>query len=136
MTTPQKNLICAVLAHTPPTGDPADFHHDWLVEPPTAMPAPHAGRLWTARIIPPPARWRQTGAFAVEVIAPHRRDYLAFEGEIAGGRGAVKRVDEGFVTALVWTDDLLDWQVNLRQFQGRLRITRQSDGLWRAQVLN
>jgi hypothetical protein len=134
MPTPEKFLVSAVLLHTPEPGSGGTPHHDWLVEPPAPFAPPDAGRLWTARILPEPGAWRMQGAFAVEVIAPHRPEYLTFEGEVSGGRGRVKRVDEGTVRALAWTDGLLDWEVALRGFQGRLRITRQAGGQWLARI--
>lgn len=134
MPTAEKFLSCAILLHTPPPGSGREPHHDWLVTPPAPFAPPNTGRLWTARILPEPCHWRRLRAFTVEVIAPHRPEYLVFEGEIPDGRGHVKRVDEGAVCALAWTDSLLDWHVSLRSFSGRVSIARQSNGLWLAQV--
>jgi hypothetical protein len=38
-------------------------------------------------------------------LADHRRIYLEYEGEVSGGRGSVRRLDEGTFTVIDWRDD-------------------------------
>jgi hypothetical protein len=39
--------------------------------------------------------WRPTSAITLERLPDHRTAYLTFEGEIPGGRGNVRRVEQG-----------------------------------------
>lgn len=95
-------LQTAVLEHTTHQG----VHHDWLIENPSlANPQAPDARLWTARVGPPPSIWGDIRRFEVEVIAPHRRDYLHDQGPISGGRGRVRRVAEGVCVVRLWSDD-------------------------------
>ncbi len=40
-------------------------------------------------------RWPAVLGDVLERIGEHRREYLAYEGEVAGGRGSVRRVEAG-----------------------------------------
>lgn len=75
-----------VLEHTLADGS---AHFDWMIEHPVLR---GERRLATWRTDDRPDR---TDAFAAERIGDHRAAYLAFEGEIPGGRGRVRRVAEG-----------------------------------------
>jgi len=106
-------LRTVILEHTAADG----VHHDWLIEDPR-LPDPKAAdaRLWTARVAPPPAHWAALGRFDVEVIAPHRRHYLAYQGPISGGRGRVRRVAEGPCLTQLWTRSRIVLSTDLANF--------------------
>lgn len=61
------------------------------------------------------------GSFGAEAMPDHRRRYLWYEGEIAGGRGCVLRVAEGVCNVLRRTADELGVEVD---FAGRRRVLR------------
>jgi hypothetical protein len=75
-----------VLEHTLPDGS---AHFDWMIEHPALT---GERRLATWRTAARPDR---ADAFSGERIGDHRAAYLAFEGEIPGGRGRVRRVAQG-----------------------------------------
>lgn len=81
---PRKALRFVVLRHE--GYGPA--HYDVMFE---SAERPH--RLITFRC----DEWPISAGASVELIqiADHRRAYLTFEGPLSGGRGIVKRVDEG-----------------------------------------
>jgi hypothetical protein len=37
-------------------------------------------------------------------LSAHRRVYLEYEGEVSGGRGSVRRIDEGTYAIIEWTN--------------------------------
>lgn len=114
----------ALLLHTTDTG----AHYDWLIG------RPGEDRLWAARLGEPTARWAELGRFELEPIAPHRREYLTYEGPISGGRGSVQRVDEGSVQVRRWSDDGAQLVVSMHGFIGRLDLKRIDEGRWVAEV--
>lgn len=81
-----------LLRHTLPDGS---WHHDWMVEDPDAP----GGGLITFRLdaaVPwPPGTDGTEKAFEALRLGVHRREYLAYEGEVSEGRGTVVRVASG-----------------------------------------
>lgn len=79
-----------VLLHEPAAGTPNPAHWDILLEPAAGAPA-----LLTWSI--PPQRWEVEESFRARGIRlpDHRRVYLDYEGEVAGHRGHVRRLDTG-----------------------------------------
>ena len=122
-------LPTALLLHRTEEGD----HFDWLMVDPRTADDP-AARLWTARVAIPSSGWRAVGEFEVEVIAPHRREYLQYEGPVSGNRGSVTRVDEGRHRALAWTDDRIETELVMLGFRGRVELTRLENARWMARV--
>jgi hypothetical protein len=59
-------------------------------------------------------------------MADHRRIYLEYQGEISGGRGSVRRLDEGVYEVREWADDRVRILVRGHQLVGEVEI-RQSD---------
>jgi hypothetical protein len=93
-------------------------HWDFLVE------TGPSGPLRTWAIDAEPVAGRDLPARA---LADHRREYLTFEGEVSGGRGTVRRWDEGTCSVEVWDVDRvrlvlsgghLDGMVELRSSAG------------------
>jgi hypothetical protein len=55
-------------------------------------------------------------------LPTHRRIYLEYEGEIAGGRGRVRRIDEGIYCARVWSDVLVRIRLEGTQLVGEVAL--------------
>lgn len=66
---------------------PAD-HWDWMFE--------SANSLLTFRSNPTPFFDEYSKTFPMTLLAPHRLDYLTYEGPISGNRGSVKRLGHGY----------------------------------------
>lgn len=88
-------------------------HWDFLVE--TGPDGPL--RSWA--IDAPPALGRDLPARA---LADHRRAYLAYEGEVSGGRGTVRRWDEGTCTVEVWEEDRVRLVLEGAQLAGPVEL--------------
>jgi hypothetical protein len=111
-----------------------ETHHDWLV----GTPDHHrdaGSRLWAARVRPASGDWRGLGCFDLDVIAPHRRTYLDYQGPVAGNRGYVTRADRGTATIRLWSRDRIVWDVRMRGFIGTIGARRLTETLWRAAVV-
>ncbi len=112
------------LRHALPDGT---SHIDWMIAP------DHDGRddLITFRA---PGRIDELApgaSLTVERIDDHRPAYLAFEGPVSGGRGAVRRVGEGRVTA--WIRDPDRWRLSVAWDGGppqRLSLERTAADGW------
>lgn len=72
-----------ILRHTLPAGSLRSSHFDLMLE--------HAGQLLTWAIAELPGETPQPA----EELAPHRLDYLTYEGPISSNRGEVQRVVAG-----------------------------------------
>lgn len=57
-------------------------------------------------------------------LAPHRREYLDYEGPVSQGRGTVTRWDEGGFEWIKKGDDLVVVQLNGRKLVGLLSLER------------
>lgn len=82
----QSNLQFAVLHHT---GGDSPNHFDFLIEQ-----EPGQGDLLTYRL----PSWPISGVHDVTRLRNHRRLYLTYQGELAGGKGTVTQVDKGLAT--------------------------------------
>ena len=101
-------------------------HFDLMVQP-----SPGA-KLATWRL----AAWPPAGSLALTRLPDHRTEYLTYEGEISGGRGTVRRVEQGIcameIQADVWTIRLTPMPAGeLRT----LRLSQQGGNQWQCQVL-
>ncbi len=123
-------LPTVLLQHETDQGD----HYDWLLTDPATADDPE-GRLWPARVAYPSEMWSALERWPVEVIAPHRRIYLTYEGHIAGDRGHVRRVDEGTFEPVTWLADVIVVDVSLRQFSGRVAMRQVDAARWQATVV-
>ena len=123
-------LRTAILEHATAN----DIHHDWLIEDPS-LPDPKApsARLWTARVTPPPQDWPKLKRFDLTVIPPHRRLYLDYQGEVAGNRGHVCRLDSGLCEVLLWSDARIVLTMRTEVMQVDLRLTQQAGNHWVAE---
>jgi DNA polymerase Ligase (LigD) len=57
-------------------------------------------------------------------LADHRREYLNYEGMISGGRGHVRRWDEGTCLVEVWASDRVTLILSGRQLTGSAEFWR------------
>jgi hypothetical protein len=58
-------------------------------------------------------------------LGDHRRLYLEFEGEVSGGRGTVRRIDEGTYRVLIWSAaDHVQVEVAGRQLAGIVDLSK------------
>lgn len=80
-----------LLRHEMPDGT---WHFDWLLSRPDA---PELG-LWSFRIMCDPSTLPER--FEATPTPDHRRIYLQYEGEVSGGRGFVRRVNQGTVVRI------------------------------------
>jgi len=105
---------------------PGGAHHDWLLEDPLG---PGDRRLLAWRAAEPWWRWPLRQPVMLTAIAPHRRRYLQHEGELGGGRGAVRRLDQGLARVRQWDQGgLLELQA--ARFAGVVRLRRQEPTVW------
>ena len=120
-----------------------DSHYDWLIDLP-ALASPADGdaddaadlpRLWAARVRVPSHAWESAGAFAVQVIEPHRRIYLTYQGPLSAERGRVRQIDRGMVTPLLLSRSRLILDIAMERFRGCLELHRLDGNRWRAVLL-
>ncbi len=115
-----------VLLHRTPPGYPRGTHFDLMLE--------HDGTLRTWALSELPAAGQTVDG---EALADHRLEYLSFEGELAGGRGAVCRVDAGTYDSIQAGPDSLT--VSLQGAKLRGTLTLQCDDLsgqrWRVSLV-
>ena len=104
----------------------AGSHYDWLI----GDPREPEGRLWTARTMHDSRAWARRWSWAVQPIGAHRRHYLTWQGPIAGGRGAVRRVDAGRARPRLWSADRIVVDLRMRRCAGRVELRRMSDAVW------
>jgi hypothetical protein len=62
--------------------------------------------------------------FRARALGDHRKIYLEYEGEISGGRGAVRRLDEGTFRVLAWSSDHVRIVVNGTQLVGEVDLRK------------
>ncbi len=108
-------------------------HYDWMIEDPAADPG--TGRLYTWRVPLPAGRWVSAGRFSLQALWPHRRDYLTYEGPLGGGRGTVRRVDQGWAEVREWAADSASFFAHLKEFHGLIRIRRVAGDQWLAECV-
>jgi hypothetical protein len=99
-----------VLLHALPGGA---AHYDLLLE--------RGGALAAWRIPAPPPDLPPGDARAVR-LKDHRVHYLTHEGDIGGGRGTVRRVDEGTYEPEAWEAGRVVARLAGRRARGRLTL--------------
>lgn len=61
-------------------------------------------------------------------LADHRRAYLDHEGPVSGGRGSVRRWDEGRYEVVAWGEDRVEVVLEGRQIRGVVEGRRSETG--------
>ncbi|HEX3657257.1 MAG TPA: DNA polymerase ligase N-terminal domain-containing protein [Pirellulales bacterium] len=105
-----------VLEHRLPPSDARGLHWDLMLETPPAL------RTWALSMAPA----RQV-EIAAEALAPHRMEYLDYEGPVSGDRGAVERWDQGAFRWLSDEPDCVEVEFAGERLVGRAVIERQPD---------
>ena len=105
-----------ILRHEMPAGHPRAAHFDLMLE--------RSGALWTWAIERLPAVGETLTA---DRLADHRLAYLDYEGEIAGGRGSVRRVERGDYEVLEESAGKLVIRLRGTKLEGDLTLVAKSD---------
>ncbi|MBW7906745.1 MAG: hypothetical protein LC135_14845 [Phycisphaerae bacterium] len=102
----------AVLEHTAPDG----VHWDLLI----SLPGQERLATWRLRHNP----LVEPAPMPAERIADHRRRYLEYEGPLEGGRGMVRRLEDGGATVLEAADERVRVRLAGRALRGVAELTR------------
>jgi hypothetical protein len=105
-----------VLEHRLPAADARGLHWDLMLETPPVL------RTWALSMAP--ARQVEIGA---EALAPHRIEYLDYEGPVAGDRGTVERWDQGTFRWICDEADRVEGEFAGQRLVGRAVLERQPD---------
>ena len=95
------------------------MHWDFIVE------TPECERLPTWRLAADPLK--SDADVPAERIQDHRRIYLDYEGEISGGRGAVRRVDRGPASVEAIEASTLTVRLEGETLRGRYEVAYGAD---------
>lgn len=100
--------------------DQRGLHWDLLIE------VPGGERLPTWRLARNPLD--AADETPAQRLADHRRFYLDHEGEVAGDRGTVRRLDRGSATVEHCTEDRVVMVLAGEHLRGRFEIVREAAG--------
>lgn len=103
-------------------------HYDLMIEDP-AEPAGE-GALVTWRVGLPSWDWAAAGKVRLDQLGAHRRVYLSREGAVSGGRGWVRRVDEGAAIVRLWAEGRAVVELRLGRFTGTMHLDWLSGERW------
>lgn len=103
------------------------LHHDWP-EPHYDLMLEQADGLWTWRI-PTPLHCR-SDEIALR-LPDHRLMYLDYEGPVSGGRGTVRRFQEGIYVLGSVTDQTLRWWWRSDDVEGLAELQQVDGDRWR-----
>lgn len=104
-----------ILYHEMPADQSRASHYDLMLESGKLL------RTWAVNDPP-----NSEGTLAAELLNDHRHEFLAFEGEITGGRGSVTRWDEGEYTTKEESNDAVAFIMNGNHLKGELKLRRDS----------
>lgn len=93
---------------------PAGLHWDFML----AVDA--TGPLKTWRLAANPLETR--GSIDATPIGDHRREYLAYEGPVSGGRGSVARRDEGSAVIAMRDASRVELELGGRRLRGKFTL--------------
>ena len=112
-----------ILRHEMPAGSSRATHFDLMLE--------HEGALWTWAIENLPA----IGETVIgDRLPDHRLAYLDYEGEVAGDRGQVHRVEQGQYATIEETPAKIVAQIRGARLQGMLALTALADDPYRWRI--
>lgn len=112
-----------ILYHEMPPDQRRGSHYDLMLE---------SGKLLRTWAVNEPPNTQ--GTLSAELLNDHRQEYLAYEGEVAGGRGNVTRWDEGEYTTKEESHDSVAFVLNGAQLRGELRLRRDQGNTSRWQM--
>jgi hypothetical protein len=112
-----------ILRHETPPGYERPTHFDLLLEWGDTL------RTWALPAFPTPGV-----QLPCEELAPHRREYLDYEGAVSTGRGSVTQVAAGAYDLLEQSSQLVRVRLHGTKLSGLLCLTRQepASALWTA----
>lgn len=115
-----------VLLHETPAGYPRGTHFDVMLEQGEVL------RTWALAELPATGR-----SILADQLADHRTEYLAFEGDISGGRGRVCRVASGEYEMLAETPHRIAVVLRSESLRGTLLLDRDASGdhRWRVSLV-
>ncbi|MBC7350990.1 MAG: hypothetical protein H5U08_01420 [Thermogutta sp.] len=97
-----------ILEHDSPRG----LHYDFMLETATLL------ATWALAEIPVTGK-----IIPAQQLPDHRRIYLEYEGEISGGRGTVRRWDEGTYLLSKRTNLMLELVLDGNRLRGRAKLS-------------
>ncbi len=114
-----------LLRHDSPAGSQRPAHWDFMLEWGDAL------RTWSLAELPRPGK-----ALSAEALPDHRLAYLAYEGPVSGGRGAVARWDAGTYEIECETPSALVLSLAGERLQARVTLTRSEGegGAWTVEL--
>ena len=112
-----------ILRHEMPAGSSRATHFDLMLE--------HEDALWTWAIENLPAIG---GTVIGDRLPDHRLAYLDYEGEVAGDRGQVHRVEQGEYATIEETPAKIVAHIRGARLQGTLTLTALADNHHRWRV--
>lgn len=89
-----------------------------------------AGVLATWQVSAPPEQWGPDPILC-ERIFDHRLQYLTYEGPVSGGRGQVRRVEQGMFEVMRESDSRWDVRLIGQVLQGPVGLARIDGDTWR-----
>jgi hypothetical protein len=105
-----------ILRHEMPAGE-RPSHWDFMLEDRGAL------RTWAL-----PASPDMVGPMEAEALADHRLAYLGIEGPISGGRGSVRRWDEGVFSLIEKSAVRWELDLNGKRLRGRATLDALPEG--------
>lgn len=102
-----------ILYHEMPPDQSRASHYDLMLESGKLL------RTWAVADAP-----NSAGQLSAELLNDHRQEFLDFEGEITGGRGTVKRWDEGEYQTKQESANSMAFTMNGSMLKGELKLRR------------
>jgi hypothetical protein len=124
-----------LLRHDLPDGT---SHLDWLIERRDGdaglltfrLPIPPDWPGLLAACLASPGRGA-CAEVAAAALPDHRREYLAYEGEVSGNRGRVRRLAEGVGRIAVLEEAVLIMSIRWEDCEIEVEGLREADGSWK-----
>ena len=110
-----------ILRHDMPAGSSRGSHFDLMLEQGEML------RTWALADLPLAGQ-----AVAAEALPDHRLAYLDYQGEVAGSRGSVSRVEAGEYQVVLEAPGSLEIQTIGTSLRGKLTLTRAGTDHWQA----
>ncbi len=109
-----------ILRHRLPAHSDRVDHFDWMFES-------EDGQLETWATVKLPGKDRPVEA---EPLAPHRRDYLDYEGPVSGDRGDVQRLEQGTYSVVQSTESQRTFRLQGQRLAATIQIAQNPSGDW------